>query len=579
MAPYLTKHQYDRVEGRLRRLYGDRAPQLMDRFRMLLGRYGVGMDAPPPVTRLWDENDAVLITYADNIRREGEAPLETLRKFAVERLKGAVKVVHLLPFYPWSSDDGFSVIDYRRVEPAYGNWADVERLGGDFGLMFDLVLNHCSRHSTWFREFVTGIAPSRFYFHTMDPNLDLSAVVRPRPWPLLTKTATRDGTAWVWTTFSEDQVDLNWQNPDVLFEFLDILFLYISKGCRTLRLDAVAFLWKVVGTSCIHLPETHEVVKLFRDVVDIVAPETLVLTETNVPHDENLSYFGEGDEAHMVYNFALPPLLLHALLRNDATALTGWARGLPALGPGQTFFNFTASHDGIGVRPLQGILPDKERDWLAGRVRERGGRVSMKANTDGSQSPYELNITYCDALRDLRDAELGMARFLCSQAVALAFKGVPAVYIHSLLGTPNDIAGMEATGHNRSINRKKWELDDLVAELSRPGSRMTRIHSKYTQWLRRRANHPAFHPDAGQEVLDFGPKFFAFTRRAPGRETIVCIHNFTPETQSVPMGELHPVFREPGTCRDILSATSPRTGPRRNLKLAPYHAYWLVARG
>ena len=578
MVTFLTQEQADRIRNRLTRLYGEEeAPRLMKRFLMLIGRYGVGINPPAP-SGFWNENDVVLITYADSVKKPDEPTLATLRDFCLSRLKGLVRIVHILPFYPWSSDDGFSVIDYRKVRPDYGRWSDVENLGRDFDLMFDLVLNHCSRESTWFRDFITGIAPARYYFHSMDPGLDLSEVVRPRPWPLLTKTATRDGEAWVWTTFSEDQVDLNWRNPDVLFEFLDILFLYLGKGCRLLRLDAVAFLWKRIGTSCLHLPETHEVVKLFRDVVSIVAPNAVLVTETNVPHEENISYFGDGDEAHMVYNFSLPPLLLHALLRGDSSALTTWARGLPDLPPGQTFFNFTASHDGIGVRPLQGILPDEERDWLAEQVVARGGRVSMKANSDGSESPYELNITYCDALSDPDDVELGMARFLCSQAVMLAFRGVPAVYIHSFLGTPNDVKGLEETGQNRSINRRKWELSELEAELSRPAGRMARIHARYSQWLRRRMNHPAFHPDAAQEMLDLGPALFGFVRRAPERETILCLFNFSAEAQTVLLGDLHPRLKKAGTCREILSATSLRTGPKRSLKLAPFHAYWLVLR-
>ena len=579
MLRLLSQQSADRIRERLSRLYGEkRAPMLMERFLMLLGRYGVAPRNGSPPAALWDENDVVLITYADSIQRDAEAPLATLRGFLRERVKGLVSTVHILPFYPWSSDDGFSVIDYRKVHPEYGRWSDVERLGEDFSLMFDLVLNHCSRHSAWFRDFVTGIAPARHYFHEVDPNTDLSAVVRPRPWPLLTRTPTRDGDAWVWTTFSEDQVDLNWANPDVLFEFLDILFWYLSKGCRMLRLDAVAFLWKRIGTECLHLPETHEVIKLLRDVAGIVAPDRILITETNVPHAENLSYLGAGDEAHMVYNFTLPPLLLHALLRQDASNLSAWARTLPELPDGQALLNFTASHDGIGVRPLQGILPDAERDWLAKQVRERGGRVSMKADSDGSESPYELNITYCDALRDPGDAELGVARFLCSQAVALALRGIPAVYIHSLLGTPNDLQGMEQSGHNRAINRRKWRLDDLQGELSRPAGRMSRIFTRTTQWLRRRANHPAFHPASAQAVLDLGPHLFAFQRVARDGETVVCVFNFTAQQQAVALADLHPSFKEPGSCRDILNSASLPTGPRRHLKLAPFQACWLLAR-
>ncbi len=568
-----------RVEERLHRIYGDTGELMVERFCMLLGRYGVGKVSPRR-HGLWTENDVVLISYADTIRDEESRPLEVLRQFCTRRLKNTVRRIHLLPFFPWSSDDGFSVIDYRQVGGQYGRWEDIERLGDDFGLMFDLVLNHCSMESSWFREFVIGIAPGRHYFLPVDPNVDLSSVVRPRPWPLLTKTATRGGDVWVWTTFSEDQVDLNWQNPDVLFEFLDILLWYLSKGATMLRLDAVAFLWKEIGTTCLHRPETHEIIKLFRDTIEIVAPDTLIVTETNVPHEENISYFGDGDEAHMVYNFTLPPLLLYCLLREDASSLREWAVTLPDLPRGRSFLNFTASHDGIGVRPLQGILPDAEIAWLVEQTRERGGRVSMKRNSDGSESPYELNITYVDALKAADDPELSRRRFLCSQAIVLALRGVPAVYIHSILGTPNHIEGVEGPGgYNRAINRRKYRKDELDRILDDADHPQGAIFATYTRWLRRRNNHPAFHPEAGQEILDLGPHLFGLVRTGLRQdETIVCVFNVTACERRIRYSKLHPHFERNGTARELLSAETIRTGPNRSLVLPPYHAVWLALR-
>ncbi|MCB1120747.1 MAG: alpha-amylase, partial [Verrucomicrobiae bacterium] len=365
MSKVIDRAQFDQVKRRLHRLYGDQAERCIERFLMMVGAYGVGLN-PFPVDELWNERDVVLITYGDSIRKEGEAPLQTLRTFCNRRLKGAIKVVHILPFYPWSSDDGFSVKDYRAVDPELGDWKDVDAFSDDFNLMFDLVANHCSSKSGWFKEYVGGILPFNTYFKEGSPEDDLSDVIRPRTSPLLTKFETRDGPRYVWTTFSADQVDLNWENPDVFFEFLDILLFYISQGARIIRLDAIAFLWKTVGTSCLHLTETHEIVKLYRDILGILAPHVILLTETNVPHEENISYFGQGDEAHMVYQFSLPPLLLHGLLTENPKPLKSWAESLGDIPSGCTFFNFTSSHDGIGVRPLQGLLPDKELDKLVG---------------------------------------------------------------------------------------------------------------------------------------------------------------------------------------------------------------------
>jgi len=574
----ISTEQRRQLQKRLHRLYGDEAPFLVKRFEHTLGRYGVGMEDPVP-RELWDHRTSVLITYADTLQKPGDVPLDTLRDFLKEKVKGAFSTIHILPFFPWSSDDGFSVIDFRQVHPDYGRWGDVEAIGEDFQLMFDLVLNHCSRKSTWFRDFVTGIAPARWYFLPMDPKTDLSAVVRPRPWPLLTKTPTRDGPAHVWTTFSDDQIDLNWQNPDVLFEFIDILFLYLSKGCRVFRLDAVAFLWKQLGTSCLHLPETHEVVKLFRDILNWTAPGAVLLTETNVPHEENISYYGNNDEAHMVYNFSLPPLLLYCLLKEDASLLSQWSASLPELSPEQSFFNFTASHDGIGVRPLQGLVPESELNWLVDEVKSREGLVSVKSNSDGSTSPYELNISYQEALKVPGDPQLGMARFLLSQAVVLSFKGVPALYIHSLLGTGNDHEGVGKTKQNRSINRKKWNMEDLQELLDTASSANARIFNKLTQWIRTRNQHVAFHPGSSMEVQEIGPRVFAHVRTSrTGAEKILCLFNMSSSPQLVPWKNCFSGKRPKKRVRELLSGTVMET-ESKGLELPAFHAAWLMING
>ncbi|QYY35906.1 alpha-amylase family glycosyl hydrolase [Ruficoccus sp. ZRK36] len=578
MIKPISQAQLDRVRRRLRFLYGERANWLVDRFYHLIGRYGVGMEPPATSARRWDQKDVLLITYADMVHTKGETPLKTLHGFALEHLKGAVSTVHILPFYPWSSDDGFSVIDYRQVKREYGTWSDVEKLGEDFNLAFDLVLNHCSAKSAWFQDFILGISPARHYFLEMDPKTDLSAVVRPRTSPLLTKTTTRFGESHVWTTFSADQVDLNWQNSDLLFEFLDILLFYISKGVRTLRLDAVAFAWKEIGTDCLHRPQTHEIVKLLRDVCEIVDPQVNILTETNVPHAENISYFGEGDEAHVVYNFSLPPLLLHALLTDNCDYLYDWLSNLEYPEGACTYLNFTASHDGIGVRPLQGLLPDKEFDKLIKAVEKRGAHVSRKANPDGSQSPYELNITYASALSEADDAKLGTARFLCSQYFALSLKGIPAVYFHSLMATPNYDEGVEKTGAPRSINRRKWDLDELEEVLDAKKAPQADTFRQYVQVLRRRANYPAFNPDGSQELYRLGESVLVLVRTSTlGNQTVYCVFNFSSEPQTVTRPADFAPLKDTKKFYDVISAKTLSNG-KRGITLKPYQAMWLVPR-
>lgn len=554
-----------RLRQRLGRLYGADADRCLERLRMMVGRYGVGIE-PAAGRAGWGPEDAVLIAYGDMIRPAGGAPLAALKRFADERLAGAVNTVHLLPFFPYSSDDGFSVVHFRTVNPDLGGWADVQALGEKFRLAFDLVLNHVSRKSGWFKDYLLGIAPGRHYFIQLDPATDLSTVVRPRSTPLLSPVITRDGARHVWTTFSDDQVDLDFANPDVLFEMLDILLFYVSMGARIVRLDAIAYLWKKPGTPCIHLPETHEVVKLFRDVLSLVAPEVLLLSETNVPQAENLSYFGEGDEAQIVYQFPLPPLVLHALASGTAEHLSRWARAVPAPPPGCTFLNFTASHDGIGLRPLEGLVPAADIARLAEHARARGGEVSMKRDSDGRESPYELNISYFDAMGG---DDLQIPRFLCSQTIPLALKGIPAIYFNSLVAAPNDAEGVRRTGRARSINRKKWTEDELSGRLQDPSSVSAQVFGELTRRLRVRAGCAAFHPDAKQEVLNTDPRVFAVRRTASGGgDVVTALANVSPETVEVGLESLS---LAPGL-KDLLGDAWIERG--QAFRLAPYQCAW-----
>ena len=564
------------IRKRLATLYGvEEADSLLDRFFHMIGRYGVGANRANLSSKVISQKDAVLITYADMVSDEKAHPFSTLKEFCTARLKGAFSAIHILPFYPWTSDDGFSVVDYREVDKRYGNWDDVSRLSEEFELMFDLVLNHCSSKSPWFREYVSGIEPGSNYILEGDEEADLSSVVRPRASPLLTPYQTRKGERHVWTTFSADQVDLDWTSPDLLFEFLDIIMFYASLGCRILRLDAVAFLWKEIGTNCLHLPKTHEVIKLIRNFIEVVAPEVLILTETNVPHQENISYFGKGDEAHAVYQFSLPPLLLHGLLRGTAKHLTNWAAHLAPPPKGCHFLNFTASHDGIGVRPLEGILDTDEILSLADEVRGNGGHVSMRKLEDGSEFPYELNATYYGALSHKNDPELGSKRFLCSQAVALAMKGIPAVYFHSLCATPNYTEGVKETGHNRTINRKKWKSEELETLLEDVESNSGEIFEWYTRVLRRRASCPAFHPDASQKVIELGDEIFAFERRSlDGSQVIICLFNFLPHEVRSNQKDTMSSYLSNGPVKDLISGGE-FSFDNESFALRPYQALWL----
>lgn len=569
--------QADRLRAYLVALYGEaegaatlaRLSAMLDAFA---ARQPQGRPPRPPEERL-TQDDIVLITYGDQVSEAGRPPLRTLGDALDSTFAGAVGGVHILPFYPYTSDDGFSVVDYLAVDPALGAWEDVAALRGRYRLMFDAVVNHISASSRWFQEFLAGVAGAEARFHIVDPATDLHGVTRPRTTPLLTPFETPGGTKHVWTTFSADQIDLNFASPDLLLEMTGVLLEYVARGAELIRLDAIGYLWKEPGTRCIHLPQAHTVVQLWRSALDAVAPDVLLITETNVPHADNISYFGDGtNEAQLVYQFPLAPLTLHAFATGDATRLSGWAAGVAPPSPATAFFNFLASHDGIGVVPATGILSQAEVLSLCAQVERHGGRVSSKSNPDGTQSPYELNCTWFDALSDpASDEAIGrkIDRFVASQAVMLALQGVPGLYVHSLVGSPNDHAGLERTGRFRTLNREKWARAELEARLADPARREGAVFRRMSALLRARRAEPAFHPSGPQRILDLGPGVFAVERSSPaGDSRVVCLHSVSGEAQRV---------RPPlEAAIDLIGGGRHAGGP---LELAPYEVLWLRAGG
>lgn len=529
----------------------------------------------------WDEEDIALITYGDSISNQADkASLSSLKSFVDERLREYFNIIHLLPIFPYTSDDGFSVADYRVIRTDLGSWKDVNQLSEHFDLMFDFVLNHCSRVSLYFSDFRANREPYNDFFIYEDHDKDWSQVVRPRSTPLLTEIPTHEGIKHVWTTFSADQVDLNYKNPKVLLEMLDILLFYLSHGSRITRLDAIAFLWKEVGTSCLHLPQTHEIVKLLRDVSEIVSPGAILLTETNVPHEENISYFGDGDEAHMVYQFSLPPLLLHAIHTSNTHYLYEWLKHLSPPPEGCTYFNFTASHDGIGVRPLEGLIPEEELKQLLDDMRARGAYVSTRRNTEGENVPYEINVTFYDAFRNPghQSAPWQAARFLLSQTVALSMRGIPGIYIHSLLTTPNDHERVEVTGTTRAINRHQWDSTELEALLDVPESSTYQLMHEYLRRIEIRRKQTAFHPDGAQNVLDLDDNILGIVRLSPDcTEKIVALYNFSKYNQEIDDSQIRPILGDPSEWEDLLYK-SPLKHEGNYLSLKPYSCHWLTTR-
>ncbi|KZZ60645.1 alpha-amylase [Oleiphilus sp. HI0125] len=538
--------------------------------------------SPKPYTNHWSEKDAILITYGDSVSEGAsvlashkQKPLESLGYFLDKYCKDTFNSVHILPFYPYSSDDGFSVINYVEVNDSLGDWGHVQSLSQRYRLMADVVINHCSARSQWYGNFIKGQGEGNDYFFTSDPALDHSQVVRPRTSSLLKEQETADGTKYIWCTFSHDQIDFDFRNPKVLIEFAKILNFYLDQGIRIFRFDAIAFLWKKAATSSLNLPETHEIVRLLRTLIEHKCHDAVIITETNIPNRENLSYFGNANEAHCVYNFSLPPLLVNTLITGSSHYLKQWMMSMPPAQNGTAYFNFIASHDGIGLRPAEGLLSDTEINTFVSTMLGFGGRVSMRALENNQNKPYEVNISLFDALQGTTKGpdKWGVKRFVCAHALMLGLEGIPGIYIHSLVGTRNDYQKLEHTKHNRSINRHRWELSELESELANESSTHSKIYHQISKMLEIRTKQAAFHPNATQFTLHLGESIFGYWRQSTDRrQNIFCIYNISDTEQDIHLSELN--ITEFDSWVDLLSGTV-ITDIDGVVNMRPYDALWI----
>lgn len=524
----------------------------------------------------WSQNDVMLITYGDSIKDNSSHPLACLYRFLQSKLQDEVTWVHILPFFPYSSDDGFAVIDYLKVNDSLGDWEDITRFTESYSLMADLVVNHISSRSLWFENFKSEKVPGNDFFIEINDEFDISQVVRPRTSPLIKKVQTLNGHKNVWCTFSPDQIDLNFRNPDVLIELIKTIAFYLEKGIKIFRLDAVAFLWKKSGTACIHLQETHEIIKLFRTLIEYKSPESILITETNVPNRENLTYFGNSNEAHLIYNFSLPPLLIYTLITGNCHHLKTWLMSMPPARMGTTYLNFIASHDGIGLRPVEGLLDEQELNTLVSTMSSFGGRISTRETENGSHKPYEINISLFDALQG--NVEHGadrwqFERFISAHTIMIALEGVPAFYIHSLLGTQNDYYKLEHTNQYRSINRHVWQTEELNQVLSDSASYHYKVLNELKRLLSIRKQQPAFHPNATQYTLHLGVNVFAFWRQSIDREqSVFSINNISDQRLKIALSDINLITTD--EWHDLI------TGEKVDeatiyLTLQPYQSIWL----
>lgn len=584
-----------KLTDRLTSLYGaetaaDTLPELLRLIRVHHAHKPdemVAADRSFPMCDRFSEQDVMLITYGDMVHASGRSGLSALGEFLARFRRGepVFSILHMLPFFPYSSDRGFSVIDFRTVDPGLGTWEDITALGETFRLMFDGVLNHASSRSRPFREMLSGnreFAEFAVAFTSAEhlTPAERKLLRRPRTSDVLTRYESIDGPLWLWTTFSRDQIDLNYHNPKVLLSAVDTLLFYVRMGADLVRLDAVTYLWKQIGTSSASLEETHTIVGLFRDVLDIAAPQVALVTESNVPHEENVSYFGDGtNEAQMIYNFALPPLVLHAFYRADASVLTDWAAGLVYPSKCVTYLNMLDTHDGIGLPGVRDILPEAEIEFLVETARQHGAFISYRSGENGDV-PYEINATWYSALNYENDGEertLQVQRFIASRSIQLVLKGVPAVYLHSLVGTRNDIRLALQTNVKRDVNRSTLDFDILTRNLGDPRSKLYLLSESFRRIMRTRVLTPAFHPNGGQRVLRLSPSLFSVLRSSPdGTEHVLCLTNVTGTSQAVSIDQ-DDLGVAAAYWFDLLAGRGwLASNGMLNLSLAPFEVLWLT---
>jgi len=586
----------ERVLGRLEFLYGPKgAENWMPELERILKVHHA--HKPPEMIEKEQDYDPrqrfsqehiILITYGDMVKGDGPTPLSVLHRFVTQYAQGAINTLHLLPFFPYSSDRGFAVMDYRRVDERLGSWKEIQEKKRHYDLMFDAVVNHCSARSEMFQEFLNGNPAYRNFFIAYDSPEELTQeqrrkIFRPRTSDILTPFETIHGPRYIWTTFSPDQVDLNFRNPAVLLQVVGSLLFYIRKGADLLRLDAVTYIWAEPGTESVHLPQTHEIVKLLRDVIDFAASGVALVTETNVPHHQNISYFGNGyNEAQMVYNFALPPLVLHAFYTGDSEALSQWAGDLRPPSEQTAFLNILDTHDGIGLQGVRGFLPPKDIQLLVTRARKKGALVTYKTTEDGTEEPYEINSTWWSALNPEHEEEgldLQIARHLASLAIVLVLRGVPGIYIHGALGTANDYVAAKASGINRDLNRGIIDALEVEKALKDPASKLSLLSSRGREQMLVRRRERSFHPQGGQKVLHLSPRVFALVRASPeGDESILTLTGVTGE--AVPLKiSLDELGFQNGTYHNLLSGKAYQVeGGALSLTLEPYGRIWLKGR-
>ena len=519
------------------------------------------------------EKTSLVISYGDNVYSNNTNSIKVFQNFFKKNLDKYFNSIHFLPFYPSSSDSGFAVKDHYKIEKRIGSWSDIKRISKSNHVMADIVINHSSARGLWFKNFLKKKRPGKDYFLTVNSEFNTSKVVRPRDHKLLKKIDIFKKPDYLWRTFSADQIDLNFKNPSVLLRFIKIVIHLVNNGVTIFRLDAIAYLWKQNGTNCINLKQTHEIVKLLRLITSLLNVKTIIISETNLPEKENLSYFGKNDEANWIYNFSLPPLLIHAFLFENSSYLNKWSKNLPNTKVSNSYLNFIASHDGIGMRPTEGILNKKSLNNFLKRLKKNGSKFSYRKVQNKSRKVYEANITVFDALKKSDtdpDGRFNLERYVAAHAIMISFEGIPAIYFNSLFGKSNDEAKYVITGNNRDVNRYKWNYKNISKKLGDKTSKQSIFFQNLGKLLSIKRKQKAFHPNAKRLNINLGPKIFCFKRLSLDRkQSIICITNLSSTNQNAKLD------RSLINYKDLMSPKT-KLVEKNILALKPFQTVWLA---
>ncbi len=517
------------------------------------------------------EKTLALICYGDSLLNGNkEKTIKIFKKFFKKKLDKFFEIIHFLPFYPSSSDSGFAVKDHYQVDKKLGNWSEIYKQSKRTNIMADIVINHASSKGLWFKNFLANKSPGKDYFLTVGKKFDISKVIRPRENKLLKRISIFKKNNLLWRTFSNDQIDLNFKNPKVLLRFIKIIINLANNGVTIFRLDAIAYLWKKSGSNCVNLKETHEIIRLFRIVCNSLKSKPIIITETNLPEKENLSYFGvKNNESHWIYNFSLPPLLIHSFLFEDSTYLNKWSKNLPMTRIGNNYLNFIASHDGIGMRPAEGYLNKYNLSKFFKRLKKNGGQFSYRKVLGSSKKVYEANITLFNAFQKTDYDKKGryfLERYTSAHAIMIAFEGIPAIYFNSLFGTSNDEYKYIISGNKRDLNRYKWNKNRLENLLKNKSSKQSVFYQRIVNLILIKRQNKAFHPNAKRESLYMGKKIFCFKRTSLDKKQVIFnITNLSSKNQKFVMNNKFRLYK------NLLD----KSKINHKLVLQPYETLWL----